>query len=105
MIKFFDKSFKFGVLFSVWSFAVFNIASYLPAIQKYGECMERMEGEYKTSNSCYLADWGFPFVWNDKNFKDFQEFSGILNIFIIILCSIAIGFLFKIIWAKLNLKN
>ena len=105
MSKFFDKSFKFGVLFCIWSFVVFNVSSYMPAIQEYGECRERMEQEHRTSDNCSLSGWGFPFVWNDKNFKEFEEFSGILNIFIIFLSSLAMGFLFKIIGAKILAKN
>lgn len=104
MSKIYDKPFKFGVLLSGLIFLFGNVVSYIPAIRNYSQCMER-GGEFRTPSGCDFSSWGFPFVWNDKSYANFEEFSGILNIFIIFFSSIAIGFIFQFIWSKLSARK
>lgn len=94
MSKIYKKPFKFGVLLSGLIFLFGNVVSYIPAIQNYGQCMG---DEPRFPNDCIFPNWGFPFVWNDKSYAHFEEFSGILNAFVIFLSSIAVGFLFKVV--------
>ena len=97
MSKIYNKSFCIGVSINILIFVIFNIASLI--ISRHEQITTWNSGIRFGSYDGYF--WGFPFeMFRGVELMNPQGL--VINTFIITICSLIVGFLFKFIWSKIS---
>ena len=101
MGRLYDRSFKLGFIFTILTFVLLNVGSYLIARNEYQSRLVEVK-EVHFSGFPEMPNWGIPFSWYGNKYGVLEDgvLGLIFNFCVIVACAFFAGLLCKFVSLK-----